>query len=53
MITLDPTEFTANRVGFPGESLDPPQVDLPAIVQCQRRGQRRRQGNANMQSMNE
>ena len=42
--SLDPIIVTTLRVDFPGEVLDLPQVDLPVIVRCQRRGQRRPQG---------
>ena len=42
--SLDSIVVTALRVGFPGEPMDPPHVDLPAIVRSQGRGQQRRQG---------
>ena len=44
-MSLDPIVVTAFQVIFPGESLGPATCGFPAIVQCQRRGQRRRQGN--------
>ena len=42
--SLDPIIVTALRVDSQGKVMDPPHVDLPAIVRSQRHGQRRRQG---------